>query len=159
MKTMIGAFLVALVGAVPLHGYSESDVESLSPGLRALLKQEMVAIQDGMKNMVPAFASGDLTEVSAIAGRISQSFILKQAITEAQNKELHETLSKDFLAKDRQFHQYADMLEHVSKEGHAELVVFYYSKLMESCAGCHSEHATHRFPAFTKAPEKQGHHH
>lgn len=159
MKTIAGVFLVALLGAVPVAGYSDSDVESLSPEVRALLRQEMIAIQEGMKSMVPAFASGDLNGVSAIAGKISRSFILEQNISEEQARELHQTLSKDFLAKDRQFHQYAAMLEHVSKAGHAELVAFYYSRLMESCAGCHSQHAVHRFPAFRSAPESQGHHH
>ena len=72
---------------------------------------------------------------------------------------VHEKLSKDFLLKDQQFHKYAGMLEHVSKESHTELVGFYYSKLMESCIGCHSEHAKHRFPIFTNESEKKGHHH
>ena len=159
MNKIIGTLLVALIGAVSLNCYSESEVESLSPELRVLLKQEMLAIQDGMKQIVPAFASGDLEQVSDIAGKISKSYILKQKITDTQMHELHEKLSKDFVLKDQQFHKYAGMLEHVSKENHTELVGFYYSKLLESCIGCHSEYASHRFPIFTNESAKKEHHH
>jgi hypothetical protein len=159
MKKIIGTLLVALIGTVSANCYSESGVESLSPELRVLLKQEMLAIQDGMKNIVPAFASGNLKEVSDIAGKINRSFILKQKITDSQKHELHKKLSKGFILKDEQFHQYAGMLEHVSKERHIELVGFYYSKLLESCIGCHSEYANFRFPSLNNEPAKEEHHH
>ena len=159
MNKIIATLLVALIGAVSPNCYSESEVESLSPELRALLKQEMLAIQEGMKNIVPAFASGNLEGVSDIAGKINRSFILKQKITDSQKHELHEKLSKGFILKDQQFHKYAGMLEHVSEERHTELVGFYYSKLLESCVGCHSEHAGHQFSAFTNESAKEEHHH
>jgi hypothetical protein len=158
MKKIMSILLIALIGAVSLNGYSQNEVQSLSPELRALLKQEMLAIQDGMQNIVPAFASGNLQEVSDIAAKINRSFILKQEITDLQKHELHEKLSKGFILKDQQFHKYAAMLEHVSKENHTELVGFYYSKLLESCVGCHSEHAGHRFPIFTNESAKEDHH-
>lgn len=155
----MATLLIALMGAVSSNCYSENSVESLSPELRALLTQEMLAIQDGMKDIVPAFAAGKLTEVSDIAGKISKSYILKQKITDSQKHELHQKLSKQFILKDQQFHKDAGMLAHVSEEGHTELVGFYYSKLLESCIGCHSEHASHRFPAFAKESPKESHHH
>ncbi len=159
MNKIIGTLLIAFISTVSLNCYSESDVESLSPELRALLKQEMLAIQEGMKNIVPAFASGNLKEVSGIAGKISKSFILKQKITDTQKHELHQKLPKAFILKDKEFHKYAGMLEHVSEKGHTELVGFYYSKLLESCIGCHSEHASHRFPTLINEPAKGTHHH
>jgi hypothetical protein len=76
----------------------------------------MLAIQNGMQQMVPAFVSGDLEQVSEIAGKISKSYILKQKITKSQKHELHKKLSKEFILKDQKFHKYAGMLEHVSKE-------------------------------------------
>ncbi|MGK0247573.1 MAG: hypothetical protein ACI910_000296 [Oleispira sp.] len=159
MKKIIGTLLVTLIGSTSLNCYSEDGVESLSPELRLLLKQEMMAIQDGMQKMVPAFVSGDLEQVSEIAGKISKSYILKQKITKSQKHELHKKLSKEFILKDQKFHKYAGMLEHVSKENHTELVGFYYSRMLESCIGCHSEHARHRFPSFTNVPVKKEHHH
>ena len=159
MNKIIATLLVTLIGAASSNCYSESEVESLSPELRVLLKQEMQAIQEGMKNIIPAFASGNLEEVSEIAGGINRSFILKQKITDSQKHELHEKLPKGFILKDQQFHKYAGMLEHVSEENHTELVGFYYSKLLESCVGCHSEYASHRFPTFiNKSAKKEQHH-
>ena len=167
MNKLITTLFITLISTLSSNSYSEhkgehkvvDGVENLSPELRALLKQEMQAIQQGMQKMVPAFVSGDLEEVSAIAGNIKSSFIMKQKITSAQKHELHKKLPKDFIAKDQQFHKYAGMLEHVSEEGHTELVSFYYSKMLESCVGCHSVHATHRFPLLKTAPAKNGHHH
>lgn len=159
MKQLFGTLFIALLAAVSSNGYAESDVENLSPELRALLKKEMLAIQEGMQNIVPAFAAGDLAQVADIAGKISGSFILQQNITDAQKHELHTRLSEEFVHKDQQFHEYAGMLEHVSQENHTELVGFYYSRLLESCVDCHSEHATHRFPNFTKESPGKEHHH
>jgi hypothetical protein len=151
--------LIAVITCLSFNSYSDSGVESLSPELRSLLKQEMNAIQEGMKNIVPAFVSGNLDDVSAIAGEIKSSFILKQKLTVSQRHELHEKLPHSFIKKDKQFHKYAGMLEHVSEERHTELVGFYYSKMLESCSGCHSEHAAHRFPAFSHESSKEKHHH
>jgi hypothetical protein len=159
MNKIIAVFLVVLITGVSSNSYSESSIGSLSPELRALLKQEMLAIQEGMQNIVPAFAAGNLDKVSEIAGKIEKSFILKQKITDTQKDELHEKLSKGFISKDQQFHKYAGMLSHVSEKGHTELVSFYYSKLLESCVGCHSEYARHEFPEFTHEKKKDGHHH
>ena len=157
-KIIISLFSV-FIGTVSINAYSEDEVKQLSPELRALLQQEMLAIQQGMQKMVPAFVSGNYKEVSEVAGKIKNSFIMKQKITDAQKHELHKSLPKDFIVKDKQFHKYAGMLQHVSEEGHTELVSFYYSKLLESCVGCHSVHAKHRFPLFGNTVEKSGHHH
>lgn len=159
MRKIFGRLFFVLIGVVSLNCYAESNVENLSPELRLLLKQEMLAIQEGMKDIIPAFSSGNFKEVSDIAGKINKSYILKQNITDSQKHELHEKLSKEFIQKDQQFHNYAGMLEHVSKEGHTELVGFYYSRLLESCVGCHSAHAAGRFPLFSHEPVKSQHHH
>lgn len=159
MKTIMSTLLVVLVATVSVNCFSQNEVENLSPELRILLKEEMLAIQEGMKNIIPAFASGNLEEVANIAGKINRSFILKQKITNKQKHELHEKLSKDFILKDQTFHKYAGMLEHVSKENHTELVGFYYSKMLESCLGCHREHASYRFPILANEPENKSHHH
>ncbi len=66
------------MATITSNAYSQGEVESLSPELRGLLKQEMLAIQDGMKNIVPAFVSGNLQAVAQIAGNINKSYILKQ---------------------------------------------------------------------------------
>ncbi len=159
MNRMIFTLLMVFVSSISINSYADKSIEQLSPELRVLLKQEMLAVQEGMQKMVPAFVSGNYKEVSEVAGKIKNSFIMKQKITSEQKHELHKKLPKDFIVKDKQFHKYAGMLQHVSEEGHTELVSFYYSKLLDSCVGCHSVHAKHRFPLFRNAVEKSGHHH
>lgn len=159
MKKLITTSIATIVlGMTSTHSYSEASVK-LSPELSGLLKQEMLAIDNGMKGIISAYVSGDYVAISKIAADIKNSFILKQKITEKQKHELHEKLPESFLAKDKKFHEYAGMLEHVSHKENTELVGFYYSKLLESCVGCHSEHASHRFPEFKKLKSTVEHHH
>lgn len=160
MKKYLKALLVGLIFCVfTTNSYSEGGVESLSPELRSLLSKEMGAIQEGMKGIIPAYAAGDLSEVAEIAGKIKNSFILKQQVTKEQKHELHHKLPAAFIQKDQKFHQYAGMLQHVSQEGNMELVGFYYSRLIESCVGCHTEHARHRFPELSGEARTEKHHH
>lgn len=151
--------IAVLLCAVSTVGYCGSAVESLSPELRELLGKEMLALQDGMKAIVPAYTSGNLEQVAHIAEKMKNSFILKQEITAGQKRELKSKLPKSFLHLDREFHEYAGMLEHVAKERHMELVGFYYYKLTESCAGCHTHFATHKFPRLKEKVDGHDHHH
>lgn len=157
-KTIKMATLAALLIMSSVQCYAEKGVENLSPELRELLKQEMMAIEKGMKKIIPAYISGDLGKIEKIAHKIEGSYILKQKITKEQKKELRKKLPKEFIAKDKQFHKYAGMLAHVSKEKHMELVGFYYAKMLESCVGCHSKYATHKFPDLAHK-EADTHHH
>jgi|SRR5690554_670333 len=160
MRAYVKAIIACLaLGMCSANVYADKGVESLSPELRVLLIQEMVSIQQGMQDIIPAFASGNLSAIEKIAAQMKNSYILEQKLSDKQKHELHEKLSQAFIAKDQEFHKYAGMLEHVSQKKHTELVGFYYSKLLESCVSCHSAHATHRFPALTVSAEESAHHH
>lgn len=160
-KCFVTAIACVMLSLASTHSYSEpAGASKLSAELSSLLKQEMVAIEKGMKDIISAYVSGDFTTVSKIAEGIKSSFILKQKISDAQMHELHQKLPESFLAKDQKFHEYAGMLSHVAHKENSELVGFYYAKLIESCIGCHSEHASHRFPEFENAHSAtEGHHH
>ena len=158
-KFIISIATVMLSMTSPLSYSDTEDVSQLSPELLGLLKKEMLAIENGMKGIISSYISGDYRTISKIAADIKNSFILKQQITEDQKHELHQKLPKTFLTKDKQFHKYAGMLEHVSQKENSELVGFYYSKLLESCIGCHSEYANHRFPEFNRKAPTSDHHH
>ena len=153
--TCIAFFLLFVTSTVQ----ADSSVENLSPELRALLSQEMLALEEGMKSIVPAYISGDLEEISNIAKKMKNSFILNQKISSDQKHELMNKMPKAFLLLDKEFHEYAGMLEHVAKEGHIELVGFYYYKLNESCVACHGQFAGQRFPKFQPESIDNGHHH
>lgn len=142
------------------ESHASSAIESLSPELRELLKKEMLALQDGMQAIIPAYAAGEWHDVAAIAHKIKNSYILQQSLSDAQVKELQTSLPDSFVKTDQHFHYLAGQLNHAAQQEKAELVGFYYSRLVESCAGCHAQHAVHRFPALKpeKAePEKHAH--
>ena len=124
-----------------------SGIESLSPKLRALLSKEMQSLENGMQSITPAYVSGNWSEIEQIADKMESSYILKQSLTDEQEKELHTSLSSAFLKLDQQFHYLSKMLKHVAKNKKPELVGFYFLKLSETCLSCHVQYATHRFPA------------
>ncbi len=133
-----------------------SGAEMLSHELRSLLSKEMQALQNGMMSIIPAYISGNWGEIEATAEKMASSYILKQSLTESQVKELHSVLPHEFVKKDQRFHYLAGMLKHAAKNKKPELINFYFSKMNESCVGCHAVFATHKFPALT--PTKKGEH-
>ncbi len=136
-----------------------SGVQSLSPELRGLLSKEMLALQDGMTSIIPLYIAGQWGEIADIAGKMKNSYILKQNLTKTQMHELHTSLSDAFLKSDQQFHYLSGMLSNAAEMKKPELVGFYFSKLSESCVSCHSQFATHKFPAFASQGMSKKHHH
>jgi exonuclease VII large subunit len=131
-----------------------SAIEALSPELRALLSKEMQALQQGMISIIPAYIAGNWGEIATTAEKMQASYILKQNLTQPQMHELHSKLPPAFIQLDQQFHYLAGMLKHVASEKKSELVGFYFAKLSESCLSCHSQYASHKFPAFAKQEMK-----
>lgn len=161
--------LTLLLMLIPSLGYAEgqphhkrdaniSPVEALSPELRNLLSQEMLAIQKGMISIIPAYVSGNWQDIETTAENIKNSYLLKQQLSNSQRHELHSLLPDEFIRQDQEFHYRAGMLQHAAKNRKPELVNFYFSKMMESCVSCHTAFAAHKFPdlAVTK---KQPHKH
>jgi len=120
----------------------------ISDDLKKALLKEMKAVQDGMIKLVPAIASGDWATVSRTAKNIKKTYIMKQKLTKAQLKELHSALPEGFKRLDHRFHETAGRLALAAERKDAELAVFYFYKLNESCVTCHSTYATQKFPAF-----------
>ena len=131
----------------------------LSADLRNLLGEEMVAIENGMKNLVPAISSGKWEEVASIAQKISNSFIMKQKLTTAQKDELHRALPSQFIEMDQDFHNSAGMLAHAAGMKNADVVNFYFFKLNSACVACHTKYAMERFPGLVKGNEGDSHQH
>jgi hypothetical protein len=138
---------------------NDSAVEALSPALRTLLSAEMQGLQSGMMSVIPAYVSGDWDEIAQIAGQMKNSYILKQSLTDEQRHELHTRLPVAFVNLDKKFHYYSGMLEHAAKNRKAELVGFYYSKLGDACVSCHTQFASHRFPALGSSEAAVEHKH
>jgi hypothetical protein len=105
-----------------------SPIESLSPELRALLSKEMVAIEQGMMAVIPAYVSGNWSEIEQIARQIKNSYILKQSLTDHQLHELHSSLPQGFIKQDQHFHYLSGMLEHAASNKKQSSSAFIFPK-------------------------------
>jgi len=166
-KAAVAALSVSLL--LPVSGLAENESHQaepqaanriqLSAELHHLLSQEMVAIENGMKDLIPAIAAGEWGRVSSIAQNISNSFIMKQKLTQAQKEELHLNLPLRFIEMDQDFHKSAAMLAHAAEMKNAEVVNFYFYKLNNACVECHAKYATQRFPALARSTDEDSHQH
>jgi cytochrome c556 len=130
----------------------------LSPALLELLRAEMREISTGMQGVSLSLATGDWKSIQDTAASIRDSYIMKKELTPAQVEELGHVLPQRFREMDAAFHGRAEKLGAAAAAHDAEGVAFHYSRMLESCAGCHAAFASHRFPGFA-APAAQEHHH
>jgi len=165
----LSRLLIAICCFVPIQAFAEdvahhgSDDSSnqelrLSPELRKLLVAEMLAVQDGMKSLIPAISSGNWQAIAETGKKIHDSYIMKQKLSKSQIDELHHSLPVGFLELDHSFHHSAGMLAHAAEGKNADVVNFYFFKLNEACVVCHSKFATHRFPGFARDGDHEEHH-
>ncbi len=122
-------------------------VEKLPVDLRQLLSQEMKALETGMQTIISAYYAGNWPKIEAVAGKMKNSYILKQRLSQQQKHILHARLPHSFIQQDRHFHYLAGMLEHAAQVRKPELVNFYFSEMNRQCFSCHADFATHKFPA------------
>jgi cytochrome c556 len=83
---------------------------------------------------------------------------MEKKLTPTQAGELEKALPEQFKQLDAEFHQRAERLGAAAAVHDAELVVFHYSRLVESCVRCHSAFASKRFTGFA-SPLPEAHHH
>jgi hypothetical protein len=160
-------FLSPGVPAEEEHHQAKHDVADtnksaeihLSPGLHQLLNAEMAAIENGMQELIPAISSGEWMTVASIAQNISDSFIMKQKLSAEQKEELHRALPALFIEMDQDFHASAAMMAHAAGMKNADVVNFYYFKLINACISCHKKFAAQRFPGLLKEGEGEVHQH
>jgi len=126
---------------------------NLSEDLKAVLLEEMRAIEKGMTKLVHEISHGNWSNIEKIGKTIEESYIVKQKLSKQQMEELHRKLPVGFQRLDGKFHKLAGALARSAKERNIDLVVFYFYRLNESCARCHSKYAKSRFPGFTEKLE------
>jgi len=159
MKKLLNGVLIATTLAFsPItiaedHAAMPTEVNVIaqfSPEIQEMLTKEMVRLQNSMMQMMPAIAAGEWDRVATLADGMAMSHIMKQNLSQEQMASLHKGLPLAFKVLDNQFHDYAGMLSHVTRERHTELTTFYYYKLTETCIACHSQFAQKRFPGLTQ---------
>jgi hypothetical protein len=131
---------------------------SLPPELMGLLQAEMREITIGVQKVPVAIAQADWEVLHQTAESIRSSYIMAKALTKEQIEILESSLPERFKLLDSEFHARAGSLAQAAQAHDFELASYHYSRLIESCANCHSLYAKTRFPAFGPA-EEQGHHH
>ncbi len=116
------------------------------PHLQTLLRDEMRAVQTAMNTLVTALPQGDWPTVAITAKAIHDSFIFQQKLTPKDRDILHHSLPAAFIHLDQGFHQRAIKLHEAAADNDAELSLYHYARLLETCVQCHQRYATHRFP-------------
>ena len=130
----------------------------LPPDLLALLQAEMREITGGVQKIPVAIAQADWQTLSQTSESIRSSYIMAKALTKEQIEVLESSLPERFKQIDSEFHSRAGELALAAQARDFELASYHYSRLIESCAQCHSLYAQARFPAFGPA-EEHGHQH
>lgn len=141
------AITVALVFGVPATGQDAEPVSSnLTPKLRDLLRQEMLSIEQGSKDILSALIAGDDARVAGLAQQIHDSFILHQSMTPEDKQDLMAAVSGDFVARDQAFHRLSADLAQAGRDGDREAQHAGFGRMIEACSACHVRYATDRFP-------------
>lgn len=120
----------------------------LPPDLTEILRAEMREIASGVQGVTLSLATADWKAIQDTSARIRASYIMEKQLTAAQARELEKALPEQFRLLDAEFHQRAGQLGAAAAAQDAELAVFHFSRLLESCSLCHSRYATGRFPGF-----------
>ena len=155
---VLGSLFVATSNTCAEEKHTSNQVINLSPELLELLRAEMQEITTGMQNIVPALAAADWAAIAETSEKIRDSYILERSLTPAQLEKLEHQLPEPFKQLDAEFHQRAAKLGVAAATYDAELVVFHYSRLLDSCTRCHAAYAGARFPGFNP-PVQEPHSH
>lgn len=138
--------------SAPTHAAEPHAVRQdimLSPDVLNLLRAEMREIAGGIQGTALSLATADWMSIQETSRKIQASYIMENKLTAAQAKELEQALPAHFKRLDAEFHQRAERLGAAAAAHDAELTAFQYSRLIESCALCHSAYAKSRFPGFS----------
>ena len=165
MNNKLLATIIVACGlvVVPVHDHAAEphgtqQAVKLSPDLMSLLAEEMREIAAGVQGIALSLATADWGAIVETSEKIQASYILDKKLTMAQSRELEHALPVNFRELDAEFHRRAEKLGAAASAHDFELVAFHYSRLIESCARCHSAYARQRFPGFSPSGQP-GHHH
>lgn len=139
-------------------GEQHAETITLPPDLLALLQAEMREITAGVQKIPVAIAQGDWETLAETSESIRTSYIMARTLTKDQKAILKSNLPARFKQLDSAFHKRAGELVHAAEARNYELASYHYSRLIESCAQCHSMYAKDKFSGFAPS-EESGHQH
>ena len=153
----VGLLCASVPTAAGEEPASRRDIE-LPPELLELLRAEMREITAGTQSMAVALVTGDWQSIVEISGRIRDSYIMQQQLTAEQMKTLEHALPDRFKQLDLEFHGRAERVGAAAAAQDAERVAYELSRLLETCAACHTVFAKSRFPGFPSPTGHESHH-
>lgn len=159
MRKPLTAILATLLLTLSVaHAQQPAGDVRLSPQLRGLLQEEMREVARGTQTLAIALSSADWKTLHDTSAKIRASYILEKKLTAAQKRELEHALPAGFKQLDADFHARAEKLARAAEARDHELAAFHFSRMVESCAACHSTYAKARFPGFVApTPATHGH--
>ena len=146
----LGLALGIAFGGAALAQSTEPVSPKLTPTLRDLLRQEMVAIEDASKQILSALVAGDDARVAELAQGIHDSFILEQAMTPEDREALMAAVPDDFVEQDRALHEISAALADAARASNRTRQHEEFGRMIQACSVCHADYATDRFPQFAK---------
>jgi len=158
-RALVAIIVIGSVGAGPVQT-SAAETQAvrqdlkLSPEVLNLLRAEMGEIAGGVQAIALALAIADWKSIQETSRKIRDSYIMEKQLTAAQAEELERALPDHFKQLDRAFHQRAEKLGEAAAVHDSKLAAFHYSRLIESCALCHSVYARSRFPGFAAGEQR-----
>lgn len=117
----------------------------LTDKLSQLLKQEMRSIQSAMASIHVSIVTGEHEQVATNAQQIHDSFIMKQALTEQDKKDLMSAVPTGFVELDKNFHRLAAGLAEAAQKKDTQKQYELYNEMTGSCIACHSQYVSDRF--------------
>lgn len=151
-KSILGALSALAMGFVFASGVSATAQEEnpvspeLTPKLRDLLRKEMLSVEEASKQILSALIAGDDVRVADLAQQIHDSFILKQSMTPQDKQDLMSAVPKDFVTRDRAFHELSAGLAEAGRDSDRTRQQEEFGRMIEACTACHALYATDRFP-------------
>ena len=146
MRAPIVAVTLSVVLAIAgPAGAAEPVGPKLPDRVRGLLLQEMNAILGASQTILDAIVRGDHERVADRARAIHDSFILKQEMTAADRRALKKAVPRDFIRRDRAFHELTGELAAAARERDGARERELFARMIDACTGCHARYAGDRF--------------
>jgi hypothetical protein len=144
-------FIFFLFSTLNLHSSYEKKLDrklNLPPEFKVLLSGEMFEIQAKMGILLEGISRGKWNLVESTADYLSNNYILKQKMSENEEKVLKKTLPDDFIALDIYFHQIAGELRDAANKKDSKTVLEKHQNLIKTCMECHAHYAEYLFLDF-----------
>jgi cytochrome c556 len=147
---LIAGLTSGILGSLHAGEPAEPVGPKLPDRVRGLLVQEMNAIQGASEEILDALVRGRDEVVAEKAQAIHDSFILKQEMTESDREAPMEAVPKEFVERDRAFHELTGELAAAGREGDGARQRQLFGEMIEACTACHTRYAHDRFPGFER---------